>query len=244
MLIKIILAVIAIYILDGIASNIYCRVHRHRDNLAKEKQVDCIQSSNEQIATSVHRIVGIMSFARYLYHLYGGWLRYKLYRLSKVPCHVYRNFMLRHIYLMNIATRAVVYGGFEIRAPWNISIGEGTIIGDESKLDGRNGLIIGKNVNFSSGVWIWTEQHDMNDPYFRTNNSGGAVQIEDRAWISCRTIILPGVRIGRGAVIAAGAVVTKDCEPFCIYGGIPAKKIGERSKDLRYVFDGSHEAFF
>lgn len=125
---------------------------------------------------------------------------------------------------MNIATRAVVYDGFEIRAPCNISIGEGTIIGDESKLDGRNGLIIGKNVNFSFGVWIWTGQHDMNNPYFRTNNSGGAVQIEDRAWISCRTIILPGVRIGRGAVIAAGAVITKDCEPFCIYGGIPPRK--------------------
>ncbi len=51
---------------------------------------------------------------------------------------------------------------------------------------------------------------------------------------SCRTVLLPGVRIGKGAVVAAGAVVTKNVEPYAIVAGIPAKKIGERSHDLRY----------
>ena len=152
--------------------------------------------------------------------------------------------MLRHVYLMKIAKTAVLYGGFEIRAPWNIEIGDGTVIGDESKLDGRNGLVIGKNANFSTGVWIWTEQHDLNDPFFYSNNKGGTVVIGDRAWISSRTTILPRVSIGEGCVIAAGAVITKDCEAFGIYGGIPGKKIGERSHDLRYEFDGSHESFW
>ena len=180
---------------------------------------------------------------KYIFHVYKGWIRYKLYRLGKVPCHAYRKFILRHIYLLNIANTAVLYGGFEIRAPWNISIGEGTIIGDESKLDGRNGLTIGKNVNFSTGVWIWTEQHDLNDPYFQSNNSGGPVIIKDRAWVSSRTVILPGVTVGEGAVIAAGAVVTKNCQEFTIYGGVPAKQIGTRSHDLQYTFSGMHEAF-
>lgn len=145
---------------------------------------------------------------------------------------------------MIIGEKAIIYGGFEIRTPWNIEIGEGSIIGDESKLDGRNGIKIGKNVNFSTGVWIWTEQHDINDPLFATNDEGGKVIIDDHVWISARTTILPGTHIGEGAVVAAGAVVTKNCDEFSVYGGIPAKKIGERNTDLKYSFDGSHLPFY
>lgn len=83
---------------------------------------------------------------------------------------------------MDISKTAVIYGGFEIRAPWKIKIDDGSVIGDECKLDGRNGIKIGKNVNFSTGVWIWTEQHDINDANFESNNSGGPVIIRDRAW--------------------------------------------------------------
>ena len=139
---------------------------------------------------------------------------------------------------------AVIYGGFEIRSPEKIHIGKGAIIGDNSILDGRCGLYIGDNVNFSTGVNIWTLQHDMNDSMFRCNDKGGEVRIGDRAWVSTRTIILPGVNIGEGAVIAAGAVVTKDCEEYSVYGGIPAKKIGERNRDLRYNLGGSYIPFY
>jgi acetyltransferase-like isoleucine patch superfamily enzyme len=55
---------------------------------------------------------------------------------------------------------------------------------------------------------------------------------------------LPGVTIGEGAVVAAGAVVTKDADPYGIYGGVPAKKIGERSKDLVYELDGKPLPFY
>lgn len=151
--------------------------------------------------------------------MYKGWIRYKLIFLGRVPCHAYRNWILKHIYRMKIGKKAVLYGGFEVRAPWKIEIGEGTIIGDECKLDGRNGLKIGRNVNFSTGAWIWTEQHDLNDPLFRSNDSGGPVVIGDRAWISSRAVILPNNTIGIGAVVAAGAVVTKSVPPFYIVGG-------------------------
>lgn len=156
----------------------------------------------------------------------------------------YRNFMLRHVYRMKLAKTAVIYGGFEIRSPWNIHIADGAIVGDESKLDGRNGIFIGKNVNLSTGVWIWTEQHDINDPHFYSNETGGAVIVQDRVWISSRVTVLPKTKIYEGAVVAAGAVVTKNCEAYTIYGGIPAKKIGERSKKLFYEFTGRHEVFW
>ncbi|WP_345969908.1 hypothetical protein WCX72_11610 [Sulfurimonas sp. HSL1-6] len=149
---------------------------------------------------------------------------------SHIPSRTIRNAVLR-IMGMRI-NNAIIYGTFHIRAPHKISLDEGTVIGHGTTLDGRNGITIGKNVNFSSEVMVWTMQHDYNDKKFCS--SGGPVIIEDYAWISVRAIILPNVKIGKGAVVAAGAVVTKDVPPFTVVGGIPAKKIADRSKDLEY----------
>ena len=108
-----------------------------------------------------------------------------------------------------------------------ISIDEGSVIGHGVTLDGRKGISIGKNVNFSSEVMVWTLQHDYNSPNF--GEDGGPVKIEDYAWISARVIILPNVTIGEGAVVAAGAVVTKDVQENSVMVGIPAKNVGESS---------------
>ncbi|QJD31429.1 acyltransferase [Methylococcus geothermalis] len=118
-------------------------------------------------------------------------------------------------------------------APWNLEIGHNTIIGNDAFIDARNGVTIGNNVSLSMGVWIWTMEHDPQDPWYGAK--GGPVVIEDYAWISCRVVILPGVTIGKGAVVAAGAVVTKDVPPYKIVGGVPARVIGERTRDLRYT---------
>ena len=180
-------------------------------------------------------------------NIYMNWMegivRTLLIVLMYIPSHHIRNFLLKHIYKMDIGKNVVIYYGTEIRAPWRIHIGDGTIIGDKAILDGRSGIKIGKNVNFSTGVWIWTEQHDMNSLTFSTSGVCGEVIIGDRSWISCRTIILPGVVIGEGVVIAAGGVVTRDCDDFSIYGGIPVKKIGDRNKDISYTFLGEHLHF-
>ncbi len=180
----------------------------------------------------------------FLSRLVNGWLRYSGMYTGRIPSHFIRNFIYRHIYHLKLGEKAIIYGGSEIRAPYNITIGKGSIIGDDSKLDGRNGIVIGNNVNFSTGVWIWTDQHDPQSPDFSTNDQGGPVIIRDRAWLSCRTVILPGVTIGEGAVIAAGAIVTKDADPFGIYAGIPARKIGERNKNLVYEFNGRPLSFY
>ena len=60
------------------------------------------------------------------------------------------------------------------------------------------------------------------------HGKGAPVVIEDYAWICSRAIIMPGVRIGKGAVVAAGAIVTHNVNPFTVVGGIPAKKISDR----------------
>ena len=176
--------------------------------------------------------------------LYGSFVSYYLYRLSLTASHHIRNFVYRHVCNIQLGEKAVIYYGAEVRAPYKIRIGEGSIIGDNSILDGRNGITIGSNVCFASNVRIWTEQHDHRDPWFRCETQQhNPVIIDDRAWIGSHTVILHSVHIGEGAVVAAGAVVTHDVPPYTIVAGIPAKKIGERNRDLRYEFNGDHRHF-
>ena len=161
-----------------------------------------------------------------------------------IPCHTIRKFFYKYIFWMDISKNVVIYYGLEARSPWNISIGKGSVIGDKAILDARHGISIGENVNLSTGVWIWTLQHDVNSPSFSSYGTGGKVIIGNRAWISSRTTLLPGSNIAEGIVVAAGAVVTKPLlEPYTIWGGIPAQKISNRNKNLEYVFDGQHRWF-
>lgn len=151
--------------------------------------------------------------------------------ISVLPFHTVRIFMLR-LFKAKIANKVGIYRGFEVRHPWKLKIGEGSIIGHKALLDCRRGLEIGSNVNISNEVMIWTLHHDYNDPGFA--GVGDKVVIEDYAWICSRAIILPGVKIGYGAVVAAGAVVVKDIPPMTVVGGIPAKKIADRNTNLNY----------
>lgn len=151
--------------------------------------------------------------------------------VSHLPSHSVRKGILRMMGA-KINKNVALYGGFEIRKPKNLSIGSNTIIGFKCVLDARNGLSIGENVNFSSEVMIWTMQHDYNSSLFA--GEGARVIVESYAWISARVIILPGVTIGQGAVVAAGAVVTKDVAPYTVVGGVPAKEIAKRNTDLKY----------
>jgi len=123
--------------------------------------------------------------------------------------------------------------GVEFRKPKNIFIGHNCVINKKVLLDGRGGQIkIGNNVDIGQETNIWTLEHDVNDEYHKS--IGADVIIEDYVWIASRVTILPGVKIGKGAVIACGAVVTKNVNSYEIVGGIPAKKIGNRNQNLEY----------
>ncbi|MEK6808068.1 MAG: acyltransferase [Nanoarchaeota archaeon] len=115
----------------------------------------------------------------------------------------------------------------------NIVIGEDSIVGEGIFMDGRDTLRIGDHVDIASQVLIYNSKHDINSDDFKSLEA--PVEIGDYVFIGPRAIILPGVRIGKGAVVAAGAVVTKDVSDFEIVGGVPAQVIGERKiKDLHY----------
>ena len=140
--------------------------------------------------------------------------------------HVRRCFL--QIIGINAPHNVRFYDGFQIRKAQGIHIKEGTTIGPNVLLDGRKGLFIGRNVVIAYDSIIWTLNHDYNDMYFSTK--GAPVYIEDFVWVCSRAIILPGVTIGEGAIVASNAIVTKDVPPYSIVAGIPARVVGMREK--------------
>ena len=117
----------------------------------------------------------------------------------------------------------------------NFSIGNNSVINRQCYIDAREEIIIGNNVNISNQCYIQTAQHNPRSSDFKY--IPGPVQIHDHVWIGARTIILPGVTIGEGAVVGAGAVVNKNIPPYTIAVGVPATVVGERPKNLTYRTD-------
>lgn len=122
--------------------------------------------------------------------------------------------------------------GVEVFSPWRLVVGSHTNIGRHVHLDARGDLTIGDNVNISDEVAVWTAEHDIQAEDFPMTR--GPVIIENHVWLCFRSIVLPGVRLGEGCVVATGAVVTKDVPPFTVVGGVPAKVIGDRNRCLTY----------
>jgi acetyltransferase-like isoleucine patch superfamily enzyme len=174
-----------------------------------------------------------------------------------IPSHRLRLFLYRTVFRMDIGHDTSIHWQARFNLPSGVRIGHNSIIGNNAFLDGRffrtwsagqskwktyisdfihptaRPLTIGNNVSIAGDVCIFTMEHDIDDPHFRER--AGPVEIGDYAVIGTRAIILPGVHIGKGAVVASGAVVTKDVDDFALVGGVPAQFIRNRSKDLKYT---------
>lgn len=107
----------------------------------------------------------------------------------------------------------------------NLIVGDHSGIGENCRVS--SGTIIGNNVMMAPDVIICTQSHK----YLKETYDGFVkkpVIIEDNVWIGYRVIILPGVRVGKNAIIGAGAVVTKDVPPYAVIGGNPARVLKMR----------------
>lgn len=149
--------------------------------------------------------------------------------LPNIPSQTIRNYGLR-LLGVRMSSNVKFYYGFSVRSPKKLIIEDGVSIGPKVLLDARCGLIIRKSAVIAYDAIIWSLNHDYNDINFC--GKGAPVEIGAYAWICSRSIILPGITIGEGAVVASGAIVTKDVEPYTIVGGIPAKVIGKRDKKM------------
>lgn len=120
----------------------------------------------------------------------------------------------------------------EILLPQGLKLGDGVAVGWFAELDARGGITVDHDTNISSHVKMITGSHDIDDPNFTADFK--PIHVGHHCWIGTGATILQGVNIGDGAVVAAGAVVTKDIPPYEIWGGVPAKCIRKRTADLRY----------
>jgi acetyltransferase-like isoleucine patch superfamily enzyme/glycosyltransferase involved in cell wall biosynthesis len=177
------------------------------------------------------RLSHLLHDARYRYkpalsfwlanHLFMNWAPYRV-----------KHAFLRRLCHVRIGRDSTICSGCFVTG-FGIQIGSNTVINRFCYLDGRVPLKIGNNVNISHYTLIQTLTHDPQNPDFVCLE--GPVEIGDYAWIGARAIICPGVKIGEGAVVGAGAVVTRDVPPYMIVAGNPARPIKERSRDLRYM---------
>lgn len=169
--------------------------------------------------------IAIKKIANRLYNYYLDAKVSLLWVLGYVPLH----FVRKSIFILagvTIGRKSTIHIGARFYQPKNITIGQGTIIGDHATLDGRATLTIGNHVDIASEVMIFNSHHDLDHPEFIAIEA--PVTIKDYVFIGPRAIILPGVTLEEGAVVGAGAVVTKDVAANTIVGGVPAKPIRQR----------------
>ena len=180
----------------------------------------------ESATRKIYRFIALAayySFVRYL----------PQYLPNGHECRKIRGFVCRYIFRkcgrnVNIKRGAFFGLGRDIEIGNNSDIGLNAHI---ARIGGGGELIIGDNVMIAPEVVILTLGHcynDINTPINRQGDFASKVIIENDVWIGIRSIILQGVRIGEGAIVGAGAVVTNDVPPWTIVGGVPAKILKRR----------------
>lgn len=121
-----------------------------------------------------------------------------------------------------------VHGRASIVRPWNLTLRQRACLGAGAVAYCLDGVELGAGATLAQEAYLCTGTHDFNHPH--TPLRTAAISVGADAFIGLRAVILPGVQIGQGCVIAAGAVVSRDTEAWGIYGGNPARQIGIRTR--------------
>jgi acetyltransferase-like isoleucine patch superfamily enzyme len=228
---KMIDRIIMKYTLDGVSNNIInSALYRRRVNNNKHLNIrNILMFFRMLIIENIKKYRIIRIILKPLYHFFTIFLMNKI--VANIPF-----WQLRKLYYkllgIEIGKHTEINMNLSVLSPQNIIIGKSTHINRGCFIDARGGCSIGDSVSISHNVSIVSGGHNLNSSSF--NCFHAPIEIGDYVWIGINAVVLKGVRIGKGAVIAAGAVVTKDVEEFTIVAGVPARKIGLRSKDLDY----------
>ncbi len=155
--------------------------------------------------------------------------------IGHLPSHAVRLWWYRHVCRMSIGRHSSIHRHCRMYRPVRIKIGDHSVVNYGVLLDGRRGLRIGDNVSISEGTVLLTLGHDIDDPGLALK--GAPVVLEDQVFVGACARVLPGVTVGEGAVIAAGAVVTSDVAPYSVVAGVPARYVRDRARRLEYELD-------
>jgi len=122
----------------------------------------------------------------------------------------------------------------QIKNPQNVTVGANCYFGDDVQLYAwHESITIGDNVLIAADAKIITRKHGFANPDLPMSDQGytnAPVVIEDDVWVGFNVVVLPGITLGRGSIIGAGAVVAQDVEPYSVMGGVPARLIRKRYK--------------
>ncbi len=196
--------------------------------LIQHNRTNKLMLSLRKVKSRFRNFINKSKFTKCTYHL----LMYVVNDIvAFIPSWHFRRFIYRRMGMI-IGKRSVLNMKQYILTPRNVRIGEDCHINRGCIIDARGHIEIGNNVSISYGVSIMTGSHDVQSQTF--NGLYLPIKIENNVWIGVNATILQNVKIGEGAVIAAGSVVTKNVKPYTIVGGIPAKVIGQRTKELNY----------
>jgi acetyltransferase-like isoleucine patch superfamily enzyme len=153
--------------------------------------------------------------------------------IANIPSHTIRLWYYRKIMGFKIGKRSSIFMGCKFDCAKGFILAENAVINGNCRIDPRGGVEIGSNVIISSDVQLITMDHDTD--IMGKEKLLKKILVEDYAWISTRALILPGITIGKGAVVAAGAVVTRNVDPFTVVAGIPAKFLREKEPQTNYT---------
>ncbi|MTJ50336.1 WcaF family extracellular polysaccharide biosynthesis acetyltransferase [Dolichospermum sp. UHCC 0259] len=128
----------------------------------------------------------------------------------------------------NIGKGVNIKPGVKIKFPWRLTLGDYAWIGEDVWIDNIAPVVIENHVCLSQGVYLCTGNHDWNDPNF--NLIPAPIHIQEGSWVAAKSVVGPGVTIGRGAVLALGSVTSRSLEANTIYAGNPAKPIKKRTE--------------
>lgn len=151
--------------------------------------------------------------------------------INKIPSRHFRKWFYC-VLRARIGQGSYLFRRCEVLFPKGLHIGQYSNVGWFTLLDARGGIQIGNNVTIASYAKLITGSHDIQSSNFKAEFK--PITIGDYAWICTNSMVLQGVNIGEGAVVAAGAVVNKDVPPYTVVGGVPAKVIGKRQRGLEY----------
>ena len=156
------------------------------------------------------------------YYLYNYWLTF-------FPVHSIRLFYLRNFMNIPIGKNSFIHMGCIFYE--NVVIGNNTVVGRSCRLLGN--ITVKNNVSITAESYLISSSHYKDSPVFESFTK--PILIEDYAWIGARSMVMPGVIIGKGAILGANSIAVNNIPSYAIYGGNPAKMIGKRLNNQEYI---------
>jgi putative colanic acid biosynthesis acetyltransferase WcaF len=153
-----------------------------------------------------------------------------LFRPSPRPLHAWRAFLLR-CFGAKLGPHVHVYSRARIWAPWNLVCDECSSIADDAVVYNVATVRLGSHAVVSQQAYLCTATHDLDDPRFPMIAT--PIAVGRYAWICARACVLPGVTVGDGAVLGLASVAVGDLDEWCVYAGVPAKRVRERQRRAR-----------